>query len=295
MENLNLEEIWDSSEYDQREKDIDLWVMKNNKAVSIENKIISKQYKNIIIETKSSIEKNTEGWIYKSEADLLAWFAIEDQEITEGRLFSLPQLREWWIIKGAFMEFLTRKGETYTTKGDVSYHTEIKIIPNKRIPKKTIIFWKRKDKIIIDKREKGFENAWVKKPEVKMEAPPDGYVHNILQKAYPTATFEKHTEKYWVINWKKNRQTPLYIVNDSLINTGKIRIHQKLRVREEAMQLTISYPTHKNKYLILYNWLTPSIKNNNVIEINNIKHRIYEIHPNLANPSFDYFTEKHDK
>lgn len=191
------------------------------------------------------------------------------------------------------MDFSTRQGETYTTENTLLYETEIKIIPNKKIPKETILFWKRKDKIILDKREKMLKQIEIKKQKINPTTPPKEYVYNILSKIYPHAKeITQEKDEYWTIYWKTGRQVKLVIVNDPLVGIGRLTIHPEMQQKEDCMQLTISYPTHKNKYLVIFNWLINALINNNTIDAKNLTNNIYQLHPKLAKPSYEWYIKQ---
>lgn len=85
--------------------------------------------KDILIETLSSIERKTLGWIYTTKAEKLAYAFVEIPNVTRGYIFHFPILKSWWRNTGIFNEYQIKHGKT----GKL-YKTENKVVPLKDIP-----------------------------------------------------------------------------------------------------------------------------------------------------------------
>lgn len=67
---------------------------------TVEVKLRSEKYsafaeRELLIETESSLESNTPGWIFKSQATYLAYLWLR-RGIIHGKIMSMKLLREWW-------------------------------------------------------------------------------------------------------------------------------------------------------------------------------------------------------
>jgi hypothetical protein len=116
-----------------QDKDIDL-LFKDSimDEIPIEVKIRTQIWNDIAIETKSSTEYDTLGYIYKSQATFLAYAFVIDNTIKSFYLLHLPRLKEWF----------ERNKHKYKPKyapnppNNPIYHTEFYPIPIRDIP-----FW----------------------------------------------------------------------------------------------------------------------------------------------------------
>ena len=78
----------------------------DRKSLKIEEKVSSRKYaekEDILLETISNSNKNSDGWIYYSDADYYAysWFMGELKKIF---LFNMPFLKKWFLEKGHLFE-----------------------------------------------------------------------------------------------------------------------------------------------------------------------------------------------
>ena len=100
-------------------------VLEDGTEIMIEEKIRDSKYagNDIVIEEQSNVEKGTQGWIYYSKADYLAysWFLCD-----KVLLFDMKKLREWYIKN-------KDRYEIVTTNTDRLYHTSFRVIPIKDI------------------------------------------------------------------------------------------------------------------------------------------------------------------
>lgn len=142
QEKLNPETLKNiSKEPNGIRKDIDYLLHIDGVLVKVECKIRSVKhqkhaYKDILLETKSSTEMNTEGWITKSEADLLAYVWKNNNHL-DGYIFNLPLLREWWNKNSK--HYLDR---IYAPNPPLNplYHTENVAIPINDLPLEIIFY-----------------------------------------------------------------------------------------------------------------------------------------------------------
>jgi len=124
-----------SQQKDGIEQDKDYALLINGKWVKAECKIRSIKYneyafKDILIETKSSVESDTLGWIYKSTAELLI-YVWEFPTGVSGVILKLPELRKWWIEnKHCYMERMLAPNPPSNPK----YHTENYVVPLSDLP-----------------------------------------------------------------------------------------------------------------------------------------------------------------
>ena len=86
-----------SNEADGIRDDID-WVGKTSLMtpwIRIECKERFRRYRDFLVETKSSVERSTPGWIYKSKADLLAYVWVYTKS-ANGKIMHMRELQKWW-------------------------------------------------------------------------------------------------------------------------------------------------------------------------------------------------------
>jgi len=135
MAKLRLDELLDASDADQREKDIDLYGLIGERRIPIEVKIRYKHYPDLLIETVSNIATRTRGWIHRSRAELLVYVFLKKKSITEGYIYNLKELRDWWMKVGVYDNYPRKYGKT-----DNLYETENRAVPLNRIPLDTLIY-----------------------------------------------------------------------------------------------------------------------------------------------------------
>jgi len=126
---LNLDEVEESTPTQQKEEDIDLWVKCNNKTKSVEVKLRRKEYKDILLETISNITKKTPGWLYKSNADYLAYLFCIDGKITKGYVGDMKTISYWYQGEGIYKGYPIKYGNTA-----IGYKTQNRAVPENHIP-----------------------------------------------------------------------------------------------------------------------------------------------------------------
>jgi len=148
---------------------------------------------------------------------------------------------------------------------------------------------------------------------------PEKYILDILWKIYPHAeSIENVRGKHmtgvdWILHWKNGNMTNIDDKNDLWLGyTGNISLDEKTTQKTDVYQLFVNYPTFEGKYIMIFNHLIPHhILTENrkhgrkqewgkytytyIVPLKKLKHRIYDIHPNLANPSFNWFCKKRKK
>lgn len=131
-----------SGEADGIKFDRDYVVMINGKWVRVECKTRRVKYAQyflleILIETMSSREMNTQGWITKSTADMLAYmWELENSEV-EGFIFDLPKLQEWWINN---KNRYNRVVEAPNPPENPLYHTVNIVVPVNDLPSTLFVY-----------------------------------------------------------------------------------------------------------------------------------------------------------
>lgn len=80
--------------------------LENGKSLKIEEKVSNERYSkkaDVLLETISNSNKNSDGWIHYSDADYFAysWFVGELKRIF---LFDMSSLKEWFLKKGHLFE-----------------------------------------------------------------------------------------------------------------------------------------------------------------------------------------------
>jgi hypothetical protein len=141
-EKLNLVALKDiSMERDGKLLDRD-YVAKRSEGepwLRIECKIRSEKYADtgdILIETKSNVERKTLGWIYTSKADLLAYLWPTSNGV-EGYVINLPKLQNWWKLnKHRYPNYILAPNPP----GKPIYHTKCHPIPVTDLPKELFIY-----------------------------------------------------------------------------------------------------------------------------------------------------------
>ena len=132
---FNLKKTWPATLKEQKEDDIDLHVLTpTENEVTFEVKIRYTYYEDLLIETLSCIEKKTQGWIYKSKADYLAYVFLLPNKPVIGDVIDLPKLNKWWCKQGVYVGYPPKKGTTKTNNGAVLYQTQNRAVPLRHIP-----------------------------------------------------------------------------------------------------------------------------------------------------------------
>ena len=147
---------------------------------------------------------------------------------------------------------------------------------------------------------------------------PSEYISDILWNVYPHASeIENVREKHmsgidWIIHWKNGNITNVDDKNDLWLGlTGNISIDEKTLEKSDTIQLFVNYPKLKGKYIFIFNqFILPkyiekiALKKHGrlqtwgeytytyIVKLKDIHHRIYDVHPELASPSFNYFCKK---
>ena len=132
---LQLEDIREASYEEQREHDIDLWGEREGKWIPIEVKIRATDYPDLLIETVSNTTTHSEGWIYKSNAKILAYVVVKDGALVKGSLYKLDDLRKWWLTDGVYQNFPEKYGRT-----DGLYKSKNRATPWKAIPVDCLLY-----------------------------------------------------------------------------------------------------------------------------------------------------------
>jgi hypothetical protein len=103
----------------------------------IEVKVRNQLYEDILIETKKNVEQNKLGWIWTSEAQLLAYvFYVDGNLLPRPRyLIHLSTLREWFHQNQSRYQCMLAPNPP---KNPV-YHTEFYSVPPRDIPEKTFV------------------------------------------------------------------------------------------------------------------------------------------------------------
>lgn len=103
----------------------------------IEVKIRNQLYEDILIETKKNVEQNKPGWIWTSEAQLLAYvFYVDGNLLSRPRyLMHLPTLREWFRQNQSRYQAMLAPNPPQNPV----YHTEFYSIPLRDIPEKIFV------------------------------------------------------------------------------------------------------------------------------------------------------------
>lgn len=132
---FNLNKVWGATLEEQKEFDIDLHALTlTGKEVTFEVKIRYKFYEDLLIETLSCIKEKTQGWIYKSAADYLAYVFVVPNKPIIGDVLNLPGLKKWWRKQGVYFGYPLKKGTTHTINGTVLYQTQNRAVPLRHIP-----------------------------------------------------------------------------------------------------------------------------------------------------------------
>ena len=116
---------------------IDMILM--NKKPKIDIKTRQYQYHkfgDILLETISVIEKNKEGWLYYTDADLICyvWENESRNNLIDGYWLIIQPLKEWF--KGKENKYPKKIAESI--REDLIWHTENRAVPIKDIPKEYI-------------------------------------------------------------------------------------------------------------------------------------------------------------
>jgi len=144
---------------------------------------------------------------------------------------------------------------------------------------------------------------------------PDEVTTSILQKIWPKMRIKAQHDKHvsgadYIIGEKK----PLYVdsKNDTKLGlTGNICLDVATTNKKGIIQLFMNYPRFPKNYLFVYNDLLPpkpiledwivrreqdygGYTEAYIVPIQKLKHRIYEVYPKLAQPSFNWFTKKRE-
>ena len=124
-----------SGERDGIERDKDYALLINGRWVRAECKIRSTKYRkhaleDILIETKSSVEDDTPGWIYRSAAELLI-YVWEFPTGVFGIILRLPELKKWWMEN---RHYYTRRILAPNPPNNPEYHTENYVVPISDLP-----------------------------------------------------------------------------------------------------------------------------------------------------------------
>ena len=125
-----------------QENDVDL-IMQDKDGIfgtfSVEIKVRAKLYPDIIVETRSNVERNTVGNLFKSQALFLVYVFLIDHKLHPNRyVIHLPKFREWFIKnKGRYKSnFAPNPPENPV------YHTEFYPIPIFDMPQEIFLFLK---------------------------------------------------------------------------------------------------------------------------------------------------------
>ena len=117
-----------------QEKDIDFLMQDQEglfKTFPLELKVRKQYYPDIAIETLSSIEANTLGYIKKSQALFLAYVWLEQEQLHSNRfLFNLSALRDWFLEN---YQKYPRQTAPNPPENPI-YHTEFYSVPFGEIP-----------------------------------------------------------------------------------------------------------------------------------------------------------------
>jgi len=89
----------------------------DGRQIVFEEKCRNKDYGDMLIEEKSAMEYNTDGWILKpSLAQFLVYYI---HSTSQGYIYNLPELQTEWAQRGDFLKTMGRRceaaNETYTT------------------------------------------------------------------------------------------------------------------------------------------------------------------------------------
>jgi len=149
---------------------------------------------------------------------------------------------------------------------------------------------------------------------------PSNYILDILQKTYPNAKrIENVRDQHiggidWIIHWKTGNTTNIDDKNDLWLGyTGNINLDEKTLEEKETTQLFVN-TDFIGKYIFIFNHLyspnhlkkraTKKLRAlqewgdytySYVVSMKELKHKIYEIHPKLVSPSFNWFCRKRKK
>lgn len=134
---LKLDDLKDASLTDQKENDIDLIGRRFGRDITIEVKIRYKDYGDFLLETKSNTTTGSDGWIYKSQAEILVYAIIEKKSPPSINILNLPKLRAWWLETGIYRGYPEKLGKT-----DGLYETSNQVIPWQDISLDIIIYRK---------------------------------------------------------------------------------------------------------------------------------------------------------
>ena len=151
------------------------------------------------------------------------------------------------------------------------------------------------------------------------EAPAE-YILPIIKKIFPHAVKIENVKDIhepgvdWLIYWRNGNITEIDDKNDLHLGyTGNISIDEKTLEKKDVIQLFVNI-TLPEKHLFVYNnFLSKNYVEANAVKkhgrlqtwgkytytyilpVKFLKHRIYEIYPNLVNPSIEYFTRRHKR
>lgn len=131
---LDVEAITEATAEEQIENDIDFHGYLWSEPKTFEAKIRKGNYDDLLIETLSNSERGTLGWIYTSQADILAYFFVEKATVLRGLLIYLAKLKDWWTKEGKLFDWPKYYGTTGTL-----YHTENRAVPISAIPADCIL------------------------------------------------------------------------------------------------------------------------------------------------------------
>lgn len=133
--NNGFEVVKDATLREQKEEHIDFVTITAGERRTVEVKIRTADYDDLLVETWANTERKTLGWIFTCKADYLAYVVFKQESLDKGKLLNMKRLREWWNRQGVDMDYPCFYGRT-----DGLYETENRAVPWNDLPKDVVIF-----------------------------------------------------------------------------------------------------------------------------------------------------------
>ena len=121
----------------RQKQDIDVIGRRNGSETSFSLKVVRKIFPGICAETVSNDRKQTEGWLFYSKAQFIAWcMPVPLNKAFDVRMFTLKQVRNYYEIEEPTEEPI---GSTLGDNGRILYHTLGFFMPFNKIEHDPII------------------------------------------------------------------------------------------------------------------------------------------------------------